>query len=80
MSVRPPLHVSQIEILHFKDLHFSVINRIATQTFREKTTTRKPILSFKLIFTLTWITEKELEREINNKGDQFRRKSNMKIL
>ena len=29
---------------------------------------------------LTWITEKELEREIKNKGDQFRRKSNMKIL
>ena len=22
--------------------------------------------------TLTWITEKELEREIKNKGDQFR--------
>ena len=30
--------------------------------------------------TLTWITEKELEQEIKNKGDQFRRKNNMKIL
>ena len=29
--------------------------------------------------TLTWITEKELERDIKNKGDQFRLKKNMKI-
>ena len=57
-----------------------MVNRLATQTFREKTTTTKPILSFKLIFTLTWITEKGLEREIKNKGDQFGRKSNMNIL
>ena len=27
---------------------------------------------------LTWITEKELEREIKNKGDEFRWKENMK--
>ena len=32
-----------------------------------------------LIFTLTWITEKELERLIENKGDEFRWKKNMKI-
>ena len=31
------------------------------------------------MFTLTWITEKELERVIENKGDQFRREKNMKI-
>ena len=31
------------------------------------------------MFTLTWITEKELERVIENKGDEFRRKKNMKI-
>ena len=30
--------------------------------------------------TLTWITGTELEREINNKGDQFRWKKNMKII
>ena len=30
--------------------------------------------------TLTWITGKELEREINNNGDQFRWKENMKII
>ena len=29
---------------------------------------------------LTSITEKELEREIKNKGDQFRWEKNMKIL
>ena len=32
-----------------------------------------------LMFTLTWITEKELERVIENKGDEFRWKKNMKI-
>ena len=33
------------------------------------------------MFTLTWITEKELELErvIENKGDEFRRKKNMEI-
>ena len=54
---------------------------ITTQTFREKRKTTRPILSFKfiLISTLTWITEKELEREIKNKGDQFRWKKNVTI-
>ena len=31
------------------------------------------------MFTQTWITEKELERIIENKGDEFRRKKNMEI-
>ena len=31
------------------------------------------------MFTLTWITEKELERVIENKEDEFRRKKNMEI-
>ena len=31
------------------------------------------------MFTLTWITEKKLERVIENKGDEFRRKINMDI-
>ena len=31
------------------------------------------------MFTLTWITEKELERIIEKKGDEFRRKKNMEI-
>ena len=31
------------------------------------------------MLTLTWITEKELERVIENKRDEFCRKKNMKI-
>ena len=31
------------------------------------------------MFTTTWITEKELERVIETKGDEFRWKKNMKI-
>ena len=31
------------------------------------------------MFTLKWMTEKELERVTENKGDEFRRKKNMKI-
>ena len=31
------------------------------------------------MFTLTWITEKELERVIENEGDEFRRKKNTEI-
>ena len=35
--------------------------------------------AFFCMFTLTWIKDKELERVIENKGDEFRRKKNMKI-
>ena len=31
------------------------------------------------MFTLTWITEKELEQVIENKSDEFCRKKNIKI-
>jgi len=31
------------------------------------------------VFTLTWITEEELERVIEKKGDEFRRQKNMEI-
>ena len=78
--VRPSLHANRIEILHFKYPLVSVVNRITTRTFREKKKQGRSILSFNFILmsTLTWITEKELEREIKNKGDQYRRKNNMK--
>ena len=33
-----------------------------------------------LMFTPTWITEKEREREIKDKGDEFCWENNMKIL
>ena len=36
-------------------------------------------LALFFVFTLTWITEKELERLIEKKGDEFRRKKNMEI-
>ena len=36
-------------------------------------------LTFFLMFTLTWITEKELERVIENKRDEFCKEENMKI-
>ena len=32
-----------------------------------------------MIFTIKWITKKELEREIEGKGDEFRGKKNIKI-
>ena len=31
------------------------------------------------MFTLAWITEKQLERVVENKGDEFLRKKNMEI-
>ena len=61
----------------------SAVNHMAAQTFREeKTNNKKMSLSFHLILmsTLTWITGKELEREINNNGDQFGGKKNMKLI
>ena len=49
---------------------------------RPDTFRKKKVVSFSTLFfmfTLTWITEKELERVIENKGDEFRRKKNMEI-
>ena len=40
------------------------------------------VVSFSTLFlmcTLTWVTEKELERVIANKGDEFHCKKNMKM-
>ena len=55
-------------------------NRMTAQTFRKKK--QQKVVSFSTLFfmfTLTWITEKELERVIENKRDKFCRKENMKI-
>ena len=58
-----------------------VVNRIATRAFKEKTTTTKLIVSSDLNFHVNIdVHNRELEQEIKNKGDQFRRKNNMKIL
>ena len=53
----------------------------AARTFRKKKQQQSRVF-FGVIFfmfTLTWITVKELERVIENKGDEFRRKKNMEI-
>ena len=48
---------------------------------RKKNNSNKVVsfLTLFFMFTPTWITEKELERVIENKGDEFRWKKNMKI-
>ena len=56
-------------------------NRMTARTFRKKKQQQK-VVSFStlfLMFTLMWITEKELQRVIENKRDKFCRKENMKI-
>ena len=53
---------------------------MAARIFRKKNNNK--VVSFSALFfmfTLTWITEKELERVIENKGDEFRREKNMEI-
>ena len=53
---------------------------MAARTFERKNNNKVVSSStLFLIFTLKWITKKELERVIENKGDEFRRKKNMKI-
>ena len=49
---------------------------MAAWTFRKKKQQQSRVF---FMFTVTWITEKELERVIENKGDEFRRKKNMEI-
>ena len=56
-------------------------NHKAARTFRNKKPQQSRVF-FGVIFfmfTLTWITEKELERVIKNKGAELRRKKNMEI-
>jgi len=53
---------------------------VAARTFRDKKNNK--VVSFStlfVMFTLTWITEKEQQRVIETKGDQFRWKKNMEI-
>ena len=53
---------------------------MAARTFRRKNNNK--VVSFSALFfmlTLTWTTEKELERVIENKAEEFRRKKNMEI-
>ena len=53
---------------------------MAARTLERKNNNK--VVSFSALlfmFTLTWITEEELQRVIENKGDEFRRKKNMEI-
>ena len=53
---------------------------MAARTLKKKN--HNKVVSFStllLMFTLKWITEKELERVIENTRDEFCRKKNMKI-
>ena len=53
---------------------------MAAQTFREKNNNKvESFLKIFLMSTLTPITEKELERVIESKEDEFRWKKNKKI-
>ena len=54
-------------------------NGLAARTFRKKNNKVVSFSTLFFMFTLTWITEKELERVIENKRDEFCRKKNMKI-
>ena len=50
-------------MLYRKYPRVSAVNRTATRTFRDKTTTTKPILSFHLILMSTLITERAGARD-----------------
>ena len=53
---------------------------MAIWTFRKKKQQQSRVFFHVIfMFTLMWITEKELERVIENKGDEFRREKNMEI-
>ena len=52
---------------------------MAARTFRKNNNGVVSFWTLFLMFTLTWITEKELERVIENKRNEFCRKKNMKI-
>ena len=53
---------------------------MATRTFRKKKQQQSRVFIGRYFYvTLTRITEKELERVIENKGDEFRREKNMEI-
>ena len=50
--VRPPLHVSRDEILHFKHMRVSAVNRIASRAFRDKNNNNKANSFFRLNFNV----------------------------
>ena len=80
--LRPPLHVSLGEILHFKYQRVSAVNRIATRNFRDKKNHNNNADSFfRLNFNVYIdVDNRERGRDKKNKGDQFLWKNNLKML
>ena len=89
---QPPDRPSAPQAYQCKIIRSTVGNQNATQGFIWKEIAWPPglferknnnrVVSFStsfLMFTLTWITEKELERVIVNKRDEFSRKKDRKI-
>ena len=54
-------------------------NPKATRTFTEKKQQSRVLSTLFLMSSLTWITQKDLERVIKNKGDKFRSKKDKNI-
>ena len=84
MYILLPLYVSLGKIWHFKHPRVLAVIRIVTHLDfqrEKKQQQRRDVFSTKFycLLAVTWITEKELEREMKNK-DEFRWKRNMRIL
>ena len=71
--VRPPLHVSRGEILHFKHPCVLAINCMATRTFREKKQSKAESFFFRLNFNVyndVDNRERARTRDKKNRGDE----------
>ena len=83
--VRPPLHVSRDEILHFKHPRVLTVNRIPSRTFRDdnnNNNNNKADSLLRLNFNV-YIDADDRERaraKGKKQGDQFRWKKNITIL
>jgi len=52
---------------------------MAARTFRKKKQQQSRVFFGVIFYVCTKLAEKELERVIENKGDEFRKKKNMEI-
>ena len=75
--VRPPLHESRGEILHFKHPCLLAVNRIASRTFREKNPHQSRVFFFRLNFNV-YNENRERARTRVKKTEET--KKNMTIL
>ena len=69
--VRPPLHVSRGEILHFKHPHVSAVNRTATRTFREEeNSNNKADFFFRLDFNVYTDVDNRERARVSDKTNE----------